>query len=69
MRNKLTLVLCAVAFGGLTACGDSIPEQALIGAGAGAGTALVLDGSVAGGAILGAAGNVAYCQAYPGQCN
>ncbi len=69
MQHKLRLGLCALALGGLVACGDSIPEQALLGAGAGAGTALVLDGNVAGGAVIGAAGNVAFCQAYPDKCN
>ncbi|MRU14273.1 hypothetical protein FDP25_02405 [Roseovarius sp. A21] len=54
---------------GLAACGDSVPEQALFGAGAGVGTAAVLDGSLAAGAVVGAAGNVAYCQAYPDRCN
>lgn len=54
---------------GLAACGDSVPEQALFGAGAGVGTAAVLDGSLAAGAVVGAAGSVAYCQAYPDRCN
>ncbi|MSU91064.1 hypothetical protein GE300_15855 [Rhodobacteraceae bacterium 2CG4] len=52
----------------LAACGNSFEEQALIGAGAGAATAAVLDESVAAGALVGAAGNVAYCNAYPSQC-
>ena len=54
---------------GLAACGGTVPEQALFGAGAGVGTAAVLDGSLAAGAVVGAAGNVAYCQAYPDRCN
>jgi len=53
---------------GLAACGGTVPEQALFGAGAGAGTAAVLDGSLATGAVVGAAGNVAYCQTYPDRC-
>ncbi|MHA7850124.1 hypothetical protein [Roseovarius sp.] len=52
----------------LAGCGESLPEQALLGAGAGAGTAAVLNGSIATGALVGAAGNVAYCKAYPGRC-
>ncbi len=58
----------AVALLSLAACGDSFEEQALIGAGAGAAGAVVLDESVAAGALVGAAGNVAYCNAYPAQC-
>lgn len=58
----------AVALLALAACGDSFEEQALIGAGAGAAGAVVLDESVAAGALVGAAGNVAYCNAYPAQC-
>ena len=54
---------------GLAACGDTVPEQAIFGAGAGVGTAAVLDGSLATGAVVGAAGNIAYCQAYPDRCN
>lgn len=58
------LVLSAVA-----ACGDTLGKQALIGGGAGLGTAAVLDGNLAAGAVVGAAGNVAYCQSYPSRCN
>lgn len=53
---------------GLAGCGDTFAEQALIGAGAGAGTAAVFDGDVAIGAIVGAAGNVAYCDRFPERC-
>jgi hypothetical protein len=59
--KRFTLPLL-VALIGLAACGDTLPEQGLIGAGAGAGTALVLGGSVATGVVVGAAGNVVYCQ-------
>ena len=52
----------------LAGCGDTLGEQSLLGAGAGAGTAAVLDGNVAVGALLGAAGNVAYCNRYPERC-
>ena len=69
MRSHILkgMALCSIL--GLAACGDSVPEQALFGAGAGAGTAAVLDGNLAAGAVVGAAGNVAYCQAYPHRCN
>ena len=62
MRLSFISMLCVLAFGGLSACGDTVGEQALIGAGVGAGTAVVLNGSVGTGLLVGAAGNVAYCQ-------
>ncbi|WP_227270555.1 hypothetical protein [Roseobacter weihaiensis] len=61
--------LALVAFAGLAACGDTLGEQALGGAAIGAGAAVVTDNSLAKGAAVGAAGNVAYCQLYPSQCN
>lgn len=60
------LALAAIA--GLSACGDTLGEQALLGAGAGAGTAILLEGDTTTGAIVGAAANVAYCRSYPGRC-
>ncbi|MHA3976639.1 hypothetical protein ACW9UR_03045 [Halovulum sp. GXIMD14794] len=63
VKPALVAGLLAVA-----ACGDTFQEQALIGAGAGGATAVVMDKDVATGALLGAAGNVAYCNAYPAQC-
>ena len=68
MRFKPRFMLAVVALAGLAACGDTFGEQALIGAGAGAGTAAVVGGNVGTGALVGAAGNVAYCQTYPGRC-
>lgn len=55
-------------FVGLSACGDTLGEQALLGAGAGAGAAAVLDGDIVTGAAVGVAGNVAYCRKYPNRC-
>jgi len=52
----------------LAGCGDTLGEQSIMGAGAGAGVAAVLDGNVALGALVGAAGNVAYCERYPSRC-
>ena len=40
----------------------------LIGAGAGAGAAVVLDGNPVTGAVVGGAANVVYCQRYPSRC-
>jgi len=69
MRVSQSIYAGLLALGVLAGCGETLPEQAIIGAGAGAGTAAILDGSVATGAVVGAAGNVAYCQTYPERCN
>ncbi|MEM6311917.1 MAG: hypothetical protein AAF754_17935 [Pseudomonadota bacterium] len=61
--------LAVAAFVALSACGDTFAEQGLIGAGAGAATAVVLDGSPFTGAVVGAAGNLLYCQTNPSKCN
>ncbi|WP_319826246.1 hypothetical protein [Thalassovita sp.] len=63
-----TWILGLAACAGLAACGDTFGEQALLGAGSGAAAAVVLDGSAATGAVLGAAANVAYCKQYPSRC-
>ena len=69
MRVSHSIFAGLLALGGLVACGDTVGEQAVIGGAAGAGTAAVLDGNILAGAAVGAAGNVAYCQAYPHKCN
>jgi osmotically inducible lipoprotein OsmB len=67
MHRKLTIVAVA-SMAALAACGETTGEQALIGAGAGAATALVLDGNVAAGALIGAGGNVLACNQGLGNC-
>lgn len=62
-------VLAIAVLGGLAACGDTVGEQAAVGALAGAGTALITDGDILTSAVLAAGGNVAYCQSYPGRCD
>ncbi len=57
--------VCAVT---LAACGDTPLEQGLIGAGAGAGTAVLIDGNPVTGAVVGGVANVAFCQRYPHRC-
>ena len=57
-----------VSFGALAACGDTVGEQALYGAGAGLGASLLVDGNLATGAAVGAAANLVYCQQNPGKC-
>lgn len=64
-----TLIIGAVALLGLSACGDTVGEQAVVGAAAGAATAVVLDGDPLVGAAGGAAANVAFCQANPDKCD
>ena len=60
----LGTALCA----SLVACGDTLGEQALAGGAIGAGTAVLVNGTLAKGAVIGAAGNLAYCQLNPGNC-
>ena len=56
--------LCA----GLAGCGDTIGEQVLVGGGVGAGAAAIAGSSIAGGAAIGALGNVAYCEPSLSNC-
>ncbi|MGB7242351.1 MAG: hypothetical protein WBC93_09735 [Sulfitobacter sp.] len=62
-------ILAITACAGLAACGDTIGEQAVGGGAVGAAAAVVTSGSILQGAAIGAAGNIAYCQAYPHKCN
>lgn len=64
-RNTLLGLAACVT---LAACGNNLGEQALGGGVVGAGVAAVTSGSLAQGAAIGAAGNVAYCQLNPGKC-
>ena len=62
-------ILAAAALLALAACGDTVGEQAAVGAAAGLGAAILLDGDPLVGAAGGAASNVAFCQANPGKCD
>lgn len=55
-------ILAAATCAGLAACGDTTGEQALLGGGAGAVGAAVLNADPLFGAAVGAAGNVLYCK-------
>lgn len=66
--RSLRILACLGTLAGLAACGDTIEQQALIGGGAGAATALVVQGNPLVGAAAGAAGNMLYCQTNPGKC-
>ncbi len=52
----------------LAGCGDNVGEQALFGGAAGVGAAAITGGDPLAGSIIGAGGNVAFCQLYPQQC-
>lgn len=67
MRIRIFTVTGVLAFM-LAGCGETPLQQALFGAGAGATGAAVLDTDLATGAVIGAVGNVAYCQQYPDHC-
>ena len=58
-RNKLYVAAVLLLLAG---CGETPLEQSLFGAGSGAVGAAVLDLNPAGGALVGAVANVAYCQ-------
>ncbi|MEO9782597.1 MAG: hypothetical protein ABJH07_17490 [Sedimentitalea sp.] len=60
----ITVLVCV----GLAGCGNTVGKQALYGGGAGVLGAAVLQGSIVGGVVVGAAGNVLYCQHKPGGC-
>ena len=66
IRIWAAMAICAL---GLSACGGTPLEQGVFGAGACTGAAILTGGDLATGAVLGALGNVAYCQYYKGNCN
>ncbi|MGR3344543.1 MAG: hypothetical protein ACU0DI_15205 [Paracoccaceae bacterium] len=66
MQKKIWIG-AVVALVALASCGDTLLEQGLIGAGAGAGTAIVLGGDATTGAVLGAGVNI-YCQTSTDLC-
>lgn len=68
MRHTIRCMVFILGLGGLAACGDTPLEQAVFGAGAGLGTAAILDGNLAAGAAIGAAGNLLYCQTGRRRC-
>lgn len=67
MRIK-GFILGISLLGALGACGDNIGQQALLGGGAGAIVGAATGGDPVTGAVIGGAGNVAFCQMYPHQC-
>ena len=67
MRLKLILI-CGLAASTLAGCGDNLAKQTFFGAGAGYAGAKILGLDPQGGAIVGAAGNIIYCQENPSKC-
>lgn len=67
MRNGY-IIGAVAALGLLSACGQTVAEQALVGGAAGAAFGVVAGGDALAGAVLGAGGNVALCQINPRQC-
>jgi hypothetical protein len=60
MQFKVRIVAFA-GFVALSACGESLGEQAIIGAAAGVGTALLIEGNIGAGALVGAGLNMLAC--------
>lgn len=65
LKIFVPITLCAAVLAG---CGNTVGEQALFGAGAGAVGAAVVSADPLLGAAAGAGGNVLYCQLNPGAC-
>lgn len=68
IQRKLSAVAATLGLVALAGCGDTVPEQALLGGGAGALAGAAVGGSVLTGAAVGAAGNVIYCQTTRSSC-
>ncbi|WP_108884978.1 hypothetical protein [Pseudoprimorskyibacter insulae] len=66
--RSLRIGTVLIALTALGACGDTLGEQAILGAGAGTAGAVVTNGDPVTGAVVGAAANVAYCRKYPSRC-
>jgi len=62
------IILACLIASGLGACGNTLPDQALLGAAIGTGAAVVTSGSIVQGAAIGAGGNVLACQAKLVRC-
>ena len=66
--GTIRIITLVTTLTGLSACGDTLAEQAVLGAGAGGATAAVIEGDVISGAAVGAAANIAFCSRYPSRC-
>ena len=68
MSRYVKPLALVAALGTLAACGETAGEQALWGAGVGAGTALAVGGDPVTGAAVGTAGNLLVCQSGARDC-
>ncbi|WP_092065163.1 hypothetical protein [Poseidonocella pacifica] len=64
-KSWIAALVCTL---GLAACGDTLGEQVIYGAGAGAAASAATGGDLATGAVVGGAANAAYCQSGRGNC-
>ncbi|MEM8633059.1 MAG: hypothetical protein AAGF74_17695 [Pseudomonadota bacterium] len=62
-------VIVAALCAGLSACGATTGEQALLGGGAGAIGGAIVGANPVATAIAGAGTNLLYCELNPGRCN
>jgi osmotically inducible lipoprotein OsmB len=70
-RHRISIYRLSFGFAvlaALGACGDTLGEQAVFGAGAGGAAAVALDVNILTGAAVGVATNMAYCSRYPSRC-
>jgi hypothetical protein len=67
MQWKIWVASAFLAFT-VSACGETVGQQALYGGATGAGVGYLGGGDPLAGAIIGAGGNVAFCQLYPHRC-
>ncbi|MGR3805004.1 hypothetical protein [Marinibacterium profundimaris] len=68
MPIKQIVVACGL-LAGLSACGQTTGEQALLGGSVGAVGGAVVGANPLASAAVGAGGNVLYCEVNPGRCN
>lgn len=66
--QRITLAGAVALVLAVAGCGDTVAEQALFGGAAGVGVAAVSGGDPLAGAVVGAGGNVAFCQFNPHLC-
>ena len=65
--RKTFSILVVTSIMALSACGDTLLEQGLLGAGAGAAGAAVVGGDTTTGALAGASVNI-FCQSFSTRC-
>jgi len=63
------IILALITAASLAACGNTVPQQAAVGAAVGAGATALAGGAVLQGAAIGAAGTVVACQTELVHCN